>query len=216
MKFTFIALILLSFELHADYSKKIILASFKNLEDANKALNSSFVKIKTYNEVENLAKTYSFTVHIRESGKYVVLVAEPFYEKKVLKKVLKLLKPYYKNAYYNNYTPQKIEKIDSSTKEEVAKKSSQPLAKSEEKIVKATKESPLKQESSQTNTESIVSTLELPKRDYDVLKSQVSNITEKAHQESTEVFKWYYIVFFIFIAVIFHFIIKFRKMYEEF
>lgn len=218
MKYTFLVLFLLSFELHANYEKKIILASFKSSKEANKALTHSFVKIKTYNQVKKLEKKHNFKVHTRASGKYVVLVVEPFYEKQVLKQVLKLLKPYYKHAYYNNYTPPKKEKDQKSIQDKIDQKNSTKVVekKLKQKLEKSKKIITKKEIKPQVIKESI----DVPKKAYTKPQNEELKLTNSyvpIHQENTsQGFKWFYIVFFIFIAVVFRYIIKYRKMYEEF
>ena len=106
-KIIFLVFLFLAFtSLHA-YSKKIVFTTFMKQENAKTSLQD-FQKTLTYKEIDTLGKKYDFKIHTRESGKYFIVVAEPFKSKKLLQKVYNLAQVEYKDAYYINYELSKV------------------------------------------------------------------------------------------------------------
>jgi len=98
------------------------------LDNGEKTLNPAFnifrTKIKllsfnalgitgnsAYKKLEKLSIENNFKVYVRESGKFFIVVAEPFYDRKIAIKAYKLIKIKYKNLYANLYTPPEEKKI---------------------------------------------------------------------------------------------------------
>ncbi|MDQ7059923.1 MAG: hypothetical protein Q9M43_01805 [Sulfurimonas sp.] len=88
-----------SFSLEA-YSKKIILASFSTEQRADAMIASLPQRSPS---LYKLSQKYDFDIKIRVSGKYYILVAEVFRDKKVLDTAFKSVKKRFKGSYITNY-----------------------------------------------------------------------------------------------------------------
>jgi len=177
-KIILVALLLSLFSsLHA-YSKKIIFSAFSNMENAQRSLQG-FKETNSYKEIESLAKANNFIVHARISGRYYIVVAEPFYSKDVAKKAFRLGKKEYRNAYMNTYeAPTKPE-------ERVVVKTSTEELKSIEKHVEVEKKEKVEQEKNTTVVQ-IKSSQELELKEKEL--NEIQEIDKNETKETIEEF----------------------------
>ena len=178
------------------YSKKIIMASFTTKERAQTMVNS----LSTENSsLYKLSKEHKFAFNIRKSGKYYMLVAEIFTDKKVLKTSLKKIKKRFKGAYSNNYNPpkvsqttevKKVKKVKSIDKN-ITKKTPIPVLEKKVKIEK------VQEPKLEEKTQNIVN---------------VNGLIDAFNKY----FQWSYVVMLILAGVILNYYIKFKKIYDEY
>jgi len=177
------------------YQKKIILlrSSSKSRIDLE---FKKFKKNKIYKKLNVLAKRYNFVIHSRALGKNTILVVEPIYKESVYKKVIKLVKPRYKDA---RGVKDKITKRKPVRKQIIKavkiKKVQKPIVKKVEK--KLTKKNIIK-------TKKVVQTKIIKK-----------DVTKKDSWFSSW-FSWWYILWIIIFGVFYRYYIKFKKIYDEY
>jgi len=85
------------------YSRSVVIASYARYKDANTALTSTNKKYAKFAQISRYAKENNFGIVIRKTGKYFVIVAEPFFSKKSLNKALKRIKQDFKTPFITNY-----------------------------------------------------------------------------------------------------------------
>jgi len=92
--------------LHAEAKQqKIILSSFVAEKDAHDALDRLDAFISNYPEIVALSDREGFMFTTRPSGKYHILVVEPFKDPTTLQRVKSLLQTRYTSLFVNRYTP---------------------------------------------------------------------------------------------------------------
>lgn len=188
------------------YSKKIIMASFTTKERAQTMVNS----LSTENSsLYKLSKEHKFAFNIRKSGKYYMLVAEIFTDKKVLKTSLKKIKKRFKGAYSNNYNPPKVSQTTEvkKVKKNVEVEKKVKKVKSIDKNI--TKKTPIPVLEKKVKIEEV----QEPK-----LEEKTQNIVNVNGliDAFNKYFQWSYIVMLILAGVILNYYIKFKKIYDEY
>jgi hypothetical protein len=193
------------------YSKKIIMISFSSKTKAQLMMKS----LKKKNpSLFKLSKKYKFSIKMRRSGKYYILVAEPFKDKKILKKALKSIRKDFKSAYVNNYT--EVKKTATKVvenKKPILKKTLESIEKNS--VVKTTKV--LKEKKEQVVVEKSKKQLETKSKEplgNSLLEAQ--RIEQLVMDNFKKYFHWSYIVILIFLGVLIHYYIKFKRIYDEY
>jgi hypothetical protein len=194
------------------YSKKIIFSSFTAKNSAEKSL-SKFLKSSKSTQLNSLAEKNNFDVHIRQSGKYYIIVAEPINDKNLLSKALKIVKKSYKQAYANNYTPPEIV-IEEVPIEKVVEKT-QELNVSEEKVEVAVEEKEEVKESQTvdvniTKEESVEEILKSTKP----VKKEIETLYKEEKFDFVLIFKW--LLLFTVLSIMIFYFIKFKRIYDEY
>ena len=92
------------------YSRSIVLSSYVRYKDANTALTSDNAKYKKFANISKYAQEHNFKIVIHKSGKYFVIVAEPFFSRDSLNKALKRIKEEFKHPFVTNYLGKKKSK----------------------------------------------------------------------------------------------------------
>jgi len=231
--FLLLAFIVLTSSLQA-YSKKIVMATFSNKENATKMIESL---PEVAPSVYKLSKKHKFIFKTRKSGKYYILIAEKFTDKKVLNTTLKKIKRAFKGAYSNNYTPPKElekpkavkpkkvivvkkEKIKQAIVKKIVKKEKTPKA-IVKKVVKPEKIELVKKEN--IAEKPIVKKVipvkkEIIKPKKELVKEEPKNSSqlETAKQIFADYFQWWYAVLLIIAGVLTYYYIKFKKIYDEY
>ena len=114
MKFIylFILIIFFTLTLNAEYIRSIRIGTYPNKIVANNSLSKIDNFIQLHENIKLLAERSDFIFKVRKSGKYFVLVAEPFTEKKTLQEVLDTLRLEYEDIYVTKLKnmPKKIKK----------------------------------------------------------------------------------------------------------
>jgi len=185
------------------YSKKIIMSTFSNSENANKSL-STFKKTSSYAKLSSLAEKNNFEIYVRQSGKYYIVVAEPILSRDVGIKAYSLVKNEYKNPYLNLYTqaePKVQKKIEKFPSKEIDKELS---TVSKKDIVKS-------QEIS--NSPKI-----LEKKSDDIeLESKESQRVGNTMSFAMDIFTILkYIAMFLVFLVLVYYYRKFKRIYDEY
>jgi len=211
------------------YSKKIIFSSFSAKQSAEKSL-SRFLKSTKSAKLNSLAQKNNFEVHIRQSGKYYIIVAEPILDKKLLLKTLKIVKKSYKQAYANNYTPPEV--VVEEIPKEVLVEKTQELNVSDEKVVVAVEEKKTEEvkevevplhpvvetktmdinttDVNMTKQESVVETLE----SNISVKKEIETLYKEDKLDLGLIFKW--VLLFVVLSVMIFYFIKFKRIYDEY
>ena len=91
--------ILFSLTLNADYIRSIRIGTYPNKVVAEKSLLKIDDFILLHKNVEELIQSNDFIFKVRESGKYYVIVAEPFTDREILQEVLDTLRLEYQGIY---------------------------------------------------------------------------------------------------------------------
>lgn len=202
-KFIYICVILfLSISSLDAYSKRIIASSYTSERTAQKSFKK-FQNSSVYTELKSLSKEYAFDILMRSAGggKYYIVVMEPFFDKKICQKSLKIVRKYYKNAYLNKYKKTK-EKPKLIKKEKLIKKK---VLKQEKEVVKK----------EVTKKEVTKKTLKLEK----VVKVEKKTKPKKQKEvPSSFEFVSYlmYIVILLVLLVLVYYFRKFKKIYDEY
>ncbi|GEM_PF-2676566 len=100
-----VPLLLVMPALHAQ-EKKIIVSSLGTPEKAERALNELQHYLEAYPDISSLLDENGITLHTRPSGKYFIVVIEPFSNKEHLSKVKQTIQQRYPGLFVNNYTPE--------------------------------------------------------------------------------------------------------------
>jgi len=196
-KFIYICVILfLSISSLDAYSKRIIASSYTSERTAQKSFKK-FQNSSVYTELKSLSKEYAFDILMRSAGggKYYIVVMEPFFDKKICQKSLKIVRKYYKNAYLNKYKKTK-------EKPKLIKKK---VLKQEKEVVKK----------EVTKKEVTKKTLKLEK----VVKVEKKTKPKKQKEvPSSFEFVSYlmYIVILLVLLVLVYYFRKFKKIYDEY
>ncbi|NPA59084.1 MAG: hypothetical protein GXO30_01250 [Epsilonproteobacteria bacterium] len=107
------------------YSRSIVVSTYAKKKDAKLALTSTQKKYAKFSRLVEYAKENDFEVNILKTGKYFVIVVEPFFDKTTLKKALKKIKEEFSTAFATNYLGlKKIKKVEEPKK---AKKEISPI-----------------------------------------------------------------------------------------
>lgn len=207
------------------YSKKVILASFSTETRAQKMINEL---PKVSPSVISLAKKYNFKLKIRKSGKYYILVAEVFNDKKVLKTSLKEIRRRFKGAYVGNYKPSdstaqtkvqtKIEKapklLSHKKRQETTNIALENKPKAKEKKIEVVQKEIL---------ESKTQIIEKEVNQDSYIKSSFDKQLERFQDQfliAWDIFKtyfeWTYFILFIVFIVFVRYYIKFKRIYDEY
>ena len=93
------------------YSKRIILISFSTKERADSMMKELPALSPS---LYTLAKKHNFEIKLKKSGKYYILIAEVFKDKKVLNTALKKIRKRFKGAYVSTYkySSKKVPKVE--------------------------------------------------------------------------------------------------------
>ncbi len=100
-----VPLLLVMPALHAQ-EKKIIVSSLGTPEKAERALNELQHYLEAYPDISSLLDENGIALHTRPSGKYFIVVIEPFSNKEHLSKVKQTIQQRYPGLFVNNYTPE--------------------------------------------------------------------------------------------------------------
>ena len=129
MKFIYLSILIIFFSstLNAEYIRSIRIGTYPNKIIADNSLSKIDEFIQLHENIETLAKRSDFIFKVRESGKYFVIVAEPFTEKKILQEVLDTLRLEYEGIYVTKLKnmPKKVQKelvVDDMIQEKKEKK----------------------------------------------------------------------------------------------
>ncbi|RUM66991.1 MAG: hypothetical protein DSZ03_00365 [Sulfurimonas sp.] len=95
--------------------KKIIVSSLETPEKAERALEQLQKYLDNYPEIASLLDDNGIALHSRPSGKYFIVVIEPFSSKENLSKVKKTIQNRYPGLFVNNYTPETDVIVSEST-----------------------------------------------------------------------------------------------------
>lgn len=196
------------------YSKKIILASFTTQEKADAMMASLPQRSPS---LYKLAKKYNFDIKMKKSGKYHILVAEVFTEKKTLLVVLKNIKRRYQGAYATTaeiplVIQKQVMKIPKTKTNKVIRK---------EKIIK-TKTIEVKEvvkvkkieEHRLIHFEDIDKIL--PKSNVLVVEKKEVSSSILITQVFEKYFHLYYVMFFLIFLVVFYYYTKLKKIYKTY
>ena len=101
MKFIylFIFVIFFSLTLNAEYIRSIRIGTYPSLVVAENSLVEIDNFVLSQKTIEDLIQSNDFIFKVRESGKYYVIVAEPFTDRKTLQEVLDTLRLEYQDIY---------------------------------------------------------------------------------------------------------------------
>ncbi|MDQ7044998.1 MAG: hypothetical protein Q9M32_03675 [Sulfurimonas sp.] len=191
-----------SFSLEA-YSKKIILASFSTEQRADAMIASLPQRSPS---LYKLSQKYDFDIKIRVSGKYYILVAEVFRDKKVLDTAFKSVKKRFKGSYITNYKEIETLKVEKKVEKKVVKKE---IILEIQKVIPKIKIMPKEI----TKEKEIVENIKVEPSD------SMSRTKEKAlmfYEEYKTYFSWYYIVIFFILSILAYYYIKFKRIYDEY
>jgi len=187
-------LTLFSISLEA-YSKKIILASFSTQEKADEMMATLSQRSPS---LYKLAKKYNFDIKMKESGKYHILVAEVFIDKKILAIALKSMKRRYKGAYATDAEVPKITKktivnvVEKTIKKEVTeKKVEEPKLPHFDDIDKI-----------------------IPKNDIKVVQEKEASPQDLVAQVFEKYIHLYYVIFFLIFLLVSYYYVKLKKIYN--
>jgi len=94
---------------NASYLRTIRIASFDKNINAENFLKDAKESIKKYDNILELQKVWDFKFKVRKSGKYYVVLAEPFRDRKVLQEVLDTLRLRFNGLYVTKLDPSLLE-----------------------------------------------------------------------------------------------------------
>ncbi len=112
---TILALLLTS--LFASSERKIIVASFKNMQEAQRSLSK--FNILMSQELHTAQEKYNFNITARSSKNLYILTLEPFNSYKEAKQVHALLPTKYSTAFINKYTSPQGNEIPTAHEDEL-------------------------------------------------------------------------------------------------
>ena len=145
-----------------------------------------------------LAKKYNFDIKMKESGKYHILVAEVFIDKKILAIALKSMKRRYKGAYATDAEVPKITKktivnvVEKTIKKEVTeKKVEEPKLPHFDDIDKI-----------------------IPKNDIKVVQEKEASPQDLVAQVFEKYIHLYYVIFFLIFLLVSYYYVKLKKIYN--
>ena len=220
------------------YSKKIIFSSFSDKQSAEKSLDKFLSTPQKSQKLMALAKNNEFQVHIRESGKYYIMVAEPIRDKTLLSKTIKIVKKSYKQAYANNYTPPKVPvevpkveapkvAVEKTQEVNVSKAVVTPVVEKEklkeklieevEKVEKVEVEIPLEPvvEIKTTDVNIITKESTAATQENNVsVKKEFKTLEKEEEIDVTLVIKW--LLLFVVLGVLLFYFMKFKRVYDEY
>jgi two-component system sensor histidine kinase/response regulator len=104
-----ILLLLSAVLLEAAYLRSIRVGSFETKQDAYIAHTDLVNYLGKYPQIDTLQREHQFEIKYRRSGKYYITLVEPFYERKVLQKVLDTLRIGYKDVYVTRLKPSQVQ-----------------------------------------------------------------------------------------------------------
>ena len=197
------------------YSKKIIFATFSNEQNAQKSLNS-FEKTESYEKLKKLSLKHDFKIYTRASGRFYIVVAEPFFQRKTAVKAYKIIKQKYKNLYANIYTPPETQQVDSN-KSLLKDNKKEKVVKVEEKDTKILKVAKVPVKSIQITTleKKKAETLEVKAVEEEIIVKEKS--LEKTVDFAMDILDiLLYLSVVIFLGVIIYYYIKLKRIYDEY
>ena len=201
------------------YSKKIIFSSFTTKQSAEKSL-SRFLKSSKSSKLNSLAQKNNFEVHIRQSGKYYIIVAEPLRDKTLLLKTLKVVKKSYKQAYPNNYTAPEREKTQelNVSKEKVVVAVVEKETREEAKAVEIPLHPVVESKTVDTNITDVnitkqESVVEVAESNISV-KKEIETLYKEDKIDLELILKW--VLLFVILSVMIFYFIKFKRIYDEY
>ena len=216
----FTLLIALTSSLQA-YSKKIIFATFTSNKNAQKSLKS-FQKTSEYKKLSKLSIDNSFQVYVRASGNYFIVVAEPFYDRKIAVQAYKLIKIKYENLYANIYTPPEKQLNNEVEKPLHVEKKIVKVAVKKELIKKKVDTEVQKPETLHVEKKIIKTVVkkELPKKSVEV-KIQKTEVQEESliktmgfAMDILDILK--YLAITLLFGTLTYYFIKFKRIYDEY
>ncbi|MFT5661507.1 MAG: hypothetical protein ACI9TV_002153 [Sulfurimonas sp.] len=214
-----------SLSLHA-YSKRIILISLSTQEGADAVIKELPTHSPT---LYALALEYNFKIKLNKSGKYYIVSAEVFTDKKVLNIALKKIRKRFKGAYVGNYKYPKVIKKIPVVKKKIPKKIEQKVKELKKEIViveKIPKKIQVKkiqkvETKKVERTEKIEVKEVILEDEQEVLKQNIQ--TNKEDDSSNKIisifityFEWSYLVIFILAMIMLKYYIKFKRIYDEY
>jgi hypothetical protein len=207
----FILLILLGTNLEA-YSKKIIFASFTRMSNAQDSLDS-FKKSSKYKKIDKLSKENNFKVYVRTSGKYHIVVAEPFLKKSLAQEVYRLAKSNYKHAYISPYVAvlkkEKVIEKKEPPKVLVKKEKETPAPPPKNNLKKEQpKEQQPKEQAKEQPKEKILAQKEIALKAIKSMKKKVEYL------DIESIVKYFFI--FLVLSILFYYYRKFKRIYDEY
>ena len=130
----FILLFVITNLLSAQYVRSIRIGTYPDEASAKTALKHLQKYAKSNTVITKLQKEYGFILKERVSGKYHITLAEPFYNKKVIHKVLKELRLKYPDAYIGKYYSPEALQTKKTSSPKTAEKIEEKLSKKIEDI----------------------------------------------------------------------------------
>ena len=223
------------------YAKRVILSSFSTKQRAQSMLDK-LPQISP--SIYKLAKTYGFEIKLKESGKYYILYAEVFRDKKVLNNALKKIRKRFKGAYVSSYTyPKETKKIamkkvepvkvlpkEVNTKSPVEAKQNLPKDKREalkpenikaqiktKELVLEDKPEVLKPTTQIKPVQKVVQAINKKEVQEKVeIKGTNKTALEQLSYLFTEYINWSYLIIFVLSIVVIRYYIKFKRIYDEY
>lgn len=230
----FVLIFLLSSSLYG-YSKKIIFSAFSNMQNAQRSLQG-FKETNSYQKLDALAKANDFTIHARVSGRYYIVVAEPFFSESTAQEAFRIGKKEYRNAYMNTYEPpeepkKKLVKEPLIKKVPEIKKPDKPVKidKEESVVVQEIKKSikiqkPQEIKNIEKNETKVVvkelKTVETEKTEIEKIVEEHNKTNNSLEKTKEFAFNILDILLYLFLAiilgVIIFYFIKFKRVYDEY
>lgn len=205
------------------YSKKVILGSFLTQERAHNEMKKFS---KTSPIVVSLSKNNNFDLKVRKSGKYYIVVAEVFHDRKVLNAFLREIRKTSKGSYVSNHTVAK-KTIVKKPQEIVLKEIPEEVSKIEVAEMKESKiETKQKPKTEEKKHEIPKETIEAKKKiltQNQVIQSPIEKQMQRTSEQFSvvfdifkEYFQWTYVISFIIFVVFTYYYIKFKRIYDEY
>ena len=185
----------ITLSLNAEYIRSIRIGSFPTQSTAENSFSNLEEFILLHKNVEDLETSRDFVFKVRESGKYYVIVAEPFTDKTVLQEVLDTLRLEYTDIYVTKLKQMPIiEKREETLDSVVEEKEEENLVLPEEKSETVMLQKDISQK------DALVITEELSKIENTVDDKVVTLITK---EDSNLVFYLSIVIVILFLLIFF-------------
>ncbi len=207
------------------YSKNIVMAA---LDTEKRALGMIKGIPKESPSIYLLSKKYNFSFSVKKLGKYYLVLAGVFHNRKEIVIALKKVRKSYHGAYpaiatkikeevaVKKIKPIIVEVVDKNIRKVVVKKV-QLKSKKQDIIVKEKVDIKSQIEKVEISKENTVVTKELK----DIAKQETKEQKKKAESKIKEVesessFHWSYIALLILFGIFIYYFIKFKRIYDEY
>ena len=210
------------------YSKRIILISFSTKERADSMMKELPALSPS---LYTLAKKHNFEIKLKKSGKYYILIAEVFKDKKVLNTALKKIRKRFKGAYVSTYkySSKKVPKVEKKVIKVEEKTTIKEIAKDvvEVKVATPVEIPPVliqKVVPEAIKVEPKIETIEtkvkeiLPKVSTEVLIKEVEKETifDKILRIFQKNFEYSHIIILILAILVLRYYLEFKRIYDEY